>query len=53
MIAFFYVFLATLGAIIYYAIIGFGLKGLQLSLVGEIYILITLLFIEWVKGKLK
>ena len=46
-------FLATWIALVYYSIVSFNLKGLELSLISEIYILLTILFIEWIRGKVK
>jgi hypothetical protein len=49
----FFTFLATWGLVVYYSIILFNFTGYFLITISEIYILLTLLFIRWVKGKIE
>ena len=48
----FFAFLATWAAIIYYLKESFNLPILTLFLISEIYILLTLLFVSWIKRKI-
>jgi len=49
----FFAFLATWAAIIYYLKESFNPPVLILFLISEIYILLTLLFVSWIREKIK